>query len=332
VGANYAADDFHGAQLASGANVTMGQFSGAQLGAGANWVEGGAHGAQIAAGVNVVRGGGRGAQLAGGMNLAMGGGWHGLQMAGGLNLSDDLSGAQLAPINIAHKVTGLQLGVVNVSGEASGSQLGVVNVAKHSHGFTFGVINVAREHDGESFGLVNIIGNGIHDVAAYATESMLSNVELKLGSRRVYTSFIFGYQPGDALVAGTTPQRFARGNRRYALGLGAGFRQPLQVGRLRFVEIEVSALNVEPGFRSGSDDSGFSFDFGNDAPLLASTRAIVGVELYRGLTAIAGLSMNAGIAWGGRDLDVGPGFLQRSDTSGQTTVRQYPGLLLGLEI
>jgi hypothetical protein len=332
LGANVVDQSMRGTQLTIGANILRCQGHGAQIAVGANYAADDFQGAQLAAGVNVVRGGGRGAQLAGGMNLAMGGGWHGVQMAGGLNLVDDLSGAQLAPINIAHKVTGLQLGVVNVSGEASGSQFGVVNVAKHSRGFTFGVINLAREHDGESFGLVNIIGNGIHDVAAYATESMLSNVELKLGSRRVYTSFIFGYQPGDALLAGTTPQRFARGDRRYALGLGVGFRQPLDAGRLRFFEIEVSALNVEPGFRSGTDDSGFSFDFGNDAPLLASTRAIVGVELYRGLTAIAGLSMNAAIAWGGRDLDIGPGFLQRSDTSGQTTVRQYPGLLLGLEI
>ena len=330
-GANYAADTFHGAQLADGANVTMGEFSGAQLAAGANWVEGGARGAQLAAGINVERGGGRGAQLAGGMNLALGG-WRGLQLAGGLNLTDELTGTQLAPVNIARKVTGLQLGVANISGEAAGSQFGVVNVARRSHGFTFGVINVAGEHDGETFGLLNLVGNGIHDVAAYATESMLSNVELKLGSRRIYTSFIFGYQPGDELAASATPQRFARGDRRYALGLGAGFRQPLAAGRLRFLEIEVSALNVERGFGSGVNDNGFSFDFGNDAPLLASTRAIVGVELYRGLTVIAGLSMNAAIAWGGRDLDIGPGFLQRSDQSGQTTVRQYPGLLLGLEI
>jgi hypothetical protein len=335
VGANYAAGELRGAQLANGANITMGEMRGAQLAAGANWADAGVHGAQLAAGVDIVRGGGRGAQLAGGVSIALGG-WRGLQMAGGVNVTDQIAGAQIAPVNVAADTQGLQLGVVNVTAEGAGAQIGVVNFAKKSKGFTLGVVNVAGEHDGEAFGLVNIIGNGIHDVAAYATESMLSNVELKLGSRRVYTSFIFAYQPGDDLGAGQGPAHFERRNRRYGLGLGAGFRHPLDAGRMRFVELAVSALNVESDLTSPTSDAGFSFDFGNDAPLLTSTRVIVGVEITHGLMAIAGLSMNAAIAWGGRNLDIGPNFLSRTTESGTgtsgTTVHQYPGLLLGLEI
>jgi hypothetical protein len=196
------------------------------------------------------------------------------------------------------------------------------------------VINIAQEHDGETFGLINIIGNGIHDVAAYATESMLSNVELKLGSRRVYTSFIFAYQPGDELATGTAAsQQFERGSRRFGLGLGVGYRQPLDVGRLRFLEVAVSSLALQSRLgRSPGGDVQISFGGSDNAPILASTRAIVGVELAHGLMAIGGLSMNAAIGWSGRDADIGPHFLERTDRSGQTTVRQYPGLLLGLEI
>jgi hypothetical protein len=330
VGINYAANSFRGAQLADGANITLAELSGAQLAAVANWVEGPVRGAQLAAGFNLARAGGRGAQLAGGLNLALGG-WRGLQVAGGLNLAGGpVNGAQLAPVNVSASVRGLQLGVVNVTGESAGAQISVVNVARRSRGFNFGVINIAREHQGETFGLINIIGNGIHDVAAYATESMLSNVELKLGSRHVYTSFIFAYQPGDDLV---DPMHFARGSRRYGLGLGVGYRQPLDLGRLRFLEIQATSLALQSRLgRSPEGDVAVNFGGGDSAPLLASARAVVGVELARGLMAIGGLSMNVAIGWSGRDADIGPHFLDRIDSSGGTTVRQYPGVLLGLEI
>jgi Caspase domain len=333
VGVNFAGQSFRGAQLANGVNITMGDFSGAQLAAGANWVEGPARGAQLAAGLNVARGGGRGTQLAGGLNLTLGQ-WRGAQLAGGVNLADEVTGTQIAPINVAARAAGLQLGVLNVARAASGAQIGVINLSQRSRGLKLGVVNIAGEQDGESFGLLNLIGNGIHDVAAYATESMLSNLELKLGSRRIYTSFLFSYQPGDQ-VAAAPAQQFARGERRYGVGLGVGFRQPLSAGRLRFVEIEVSGLAMQSRLGSSTDasgDSNFSIGFGDNAPILASTRAIAGVALTHGLMAIGGLSMNAAIGWGGRDLDIGPSFLQRADRSGGTTVRQYPGLLLGLEI
>jgi len=330
VGVNFAAESFHGAQLADAANITLGEFHGAQLAAGANWVEGSMRGAQLGAGFNLARAGGRGAQLAGGLNMALGS-WRGLQLAGGVNLaSGGLSGAQLAPVNVATSVRGLQLGVVNVTGESEGAQISVINIARRSRGFNFGVINIAREHQGETFGLINIIGNGIHDVAAYATETMLSNVELKLGSRRIYTSFIFAYQPGDQQL---DPMHYARGDRRYGLGMGFGYRQPLDAGRLRFLEIQVSSLAIQSRLgRSPDGEVAVNFGGSDSGPLLASSRAIVGVELARGLMAIGGLSMNAAIGWGGRDADIGPHFLDRTDGSGGTTVRQYPGLLLGLEI
>jgi hypothetical protein len=312
---NYAQESFHGAQLTSGVNVALGDLRGAQL----------------AAGANVARAGGRGAQLAGGLNVADA--WSGAQLAGGVNVARSSHGAQLAPVNIAGPVEGLQLGVVNVARQTSGAQLGVVNVDGQGRGFKLGIVNIAHQHDGEALGLINLIGDGIHSVAAYATDTMLTNVALKLGSRHLFTSFIFAYDPrgrlspappGSSIVIGP-PQS---GARRIGFGLGVGYRQPLDLGRLRFVEVEASALNVQSGF-----DSSVAFGSSNgDAPLLSAARAVVGFHLVRSLTAIAGLSYNVAVAWSGRDLDIGSGFLERVDHSGATTIRQYPGLLLGLQI
>ena len=326
VGFNFAADAFRGIQVASGANVVMGEMHGSQMASGANWADGQMHGVQLAAGVNVARAGGRGAALAGGLNLSLGH-WRGAQLAGAVNLADEVAGTQIAPINVASMADGLQLGVVNVAATGTGAQIGVINVARRSRGFKLGVVNVASEHDGDTFGLVNVIGNGIHDVAVYATESMLSNFALELGSRHVYTSFIFGYQPGDGVTndAATGRAQFHRGTRRLGTGLGVGYRQPLEFGRLRFLAVEASAMSIVTDFSSE-----------DNTPLYASTRVVLGIEIIRGLTALAGVSDNAAIAWGGKDLDIGPGFLDTVSSSGtgtgKTTVRHYPGLMLGLQI
>ena len=307
VGLNHAGGPFRGAQLAVGVNLAMAEFRGAQLAAGANWTQGELHGAQLAAGINVVRGGGRGAQLGAGMNMALAQ-WRGAQLAGGLNIAGQIDGAQLAPINLA--------------ADAKGLQLGVVNIARRSRGFKLGVINIAQEHDGDTLGIINIIGNGIHNLAVYSTDTMLSNVALVLGSRHVYTSFLFGYQPGDALGS-VGPDQFHRGTRRMGYGMALGYRQPLAWGRVRFAALEVSGMSVVSRFSGGGN---------YNVPVLAATRVVLGVELVHGLTAIAGLSENATIAQDGKDLDIGSGFLEGVARDGGTTVRYYPGLLLGLQI
>jgi hypothetical protein len=252
---------------------------------------------------------------------------HGAQIAAGFNVATHtLDGAQIAGgVNVASTIEGAQIAIINVAGTANGLQLGVVNLSTRGRGFKLGVVNIAREHDGETLGLLNLIGNGIHSFSAYATDSMLSNLELKLGSRHLYTSAQFAYRPGDALAAG--PERFQSGSRRYGFGFGLGYRQPLSTGRLRFLEIEASALNVYSSF-----DSGRIFAFGNDHPLLASARLLLGIEIWSGLHALIGVSENTSVAWGGRDLNIGSGLLQSVQHSGQATVREYPGLLLGLQI
>lgn len=327
-GVNVVRSDAWGAQIASGLNIATGRASGAQIAAGGNVAGDKVHGAQIAAGFNYGGGVLSGAQIAAGFNVVRDDS-RGLQLAAGVNLATHaIRGAQIAGgVNLAGAVTGTQLAPINLAQNSDGMQVGVINLATRGSGFNIGVINVAGKLDGEALGVLNLIGDGIHSVAAYATDSMLSNLELKLGSRHLYTSFIFAFHPGDTLAAGE--QRFAYGTRRHGFGMGLGWRQPLAMGRLRYFEIEASSLSVRGNFDSNS--YGFSND-DNDAPLLASLRALVGFEIYRGLSGIFGISGNTAVAWNGTDLDIGSGFLQGTQHSGRTTVREYPGLLLGIQM
>src|SRR6185436_2305650 len=197
--------------------------------------------------------------------------------------------------------------------------LGVVNVAGESHGFSFGVINVAKRDEGESFALINLVGNGIHDVSLFATDVMVTNVGFKLGGRHLYTNLIAGYQPGDELAAG--PERFSAGSKRFATGAGIGWRFPVQRGPLAYAELEADWLEVRP-----------VWSWINNAPAIGSLRVQAGLRLAPYVVLLAGAGVNVAVATDGRDLDLGRGLPQSVERSGATTVRIYPGLLLGLQI
>ena len=54
--------------------------------------------------------------------------------------------------------------------------------------------------------------DGVHEVALYATDTMLSNVAVKLGGRHLYTALLAAYHPGDDSAPGTAT--LTRGSRR----------------------------------------------------------------------------------------------------------------------
>jgi hypothetical protein len=326
VGFNTATDWFKGAQITVGANTVNSWFSGAQTAVGANIVGGDVHGAQVAVGANIAGGRLAGAQVGVGANVARedSDGW---QVAAGANVAArDLQGTQIAAgVNYASTITGTQIAPINIAGSAHGLQVGVVNLAKHGSGLAVGVLNIAEKHDGEVIGVLNLIGNGIHSVAVYATESMLGNLALKLGGRHLYTAFQFAFQPGDVLEAGS--ERYKYSSRRYGFGLAVGWRQPMVLSRFRYLEIEGSSLNIRNDFSS----NGYGFNSDENLPMLTSLRVQTGIEIAAGLHALVGVSYNVAIGWGGRDLNLAPSFLQSTHTSGQTTVRGYPGLVAGLQ-
>ncbi len=309
---------FRGLQTTAGVNVAGSLTSGAQIAAGANVAGRDGHGVQVAAGANVVDGDFHGWQTAGGVNVTTGR-FHGLQTAGGLNLADEGSGLQLTGgANVARTFHGAQIGVVNVASAADGFRLGVVNVAHEAHGFQFGVINVAAHDDGESFAILNLIGNGIHGLSVYGTDALFSNVALQLGGRHLYTTFSFSFQPGDAIAAG--PIQLARGSQRWGYGGGLGWRQPIGYGPLHHLDIEAVTSNLVPDLSTGG------------GVMLDTLRATLALAVLPQVSVLIGAGVNVMVGTDGRDFDgLGAGW-GSSYHDGATTVRLYPGFLLGLQI
>ena len=307
----------------------VGKLSGTQISLGLNAVDHEMRGVQMAVGGNIA-GYGRGLQMSAGFNLARKN-FRGLQMTSGVNIAGAIGGAQMGVVNVAAETSGLQMAVVNVSDRSDGAQIGVVNVGGHGRGFTLGVVNVFGKHDGEALGVLSLVGNGIHNLAAYATDTMASNLSLKLGGRHLYTALTLGFHPGSAPpnappptgVAPPPPERLTAGTRRVGWGLGIGYRIGVDAAWLRFVEIEAHHMTVH---------SRFEFDTEDDVPRLAQLRAVAGWRLAGRLTLLTGLTGNVAIGLQGGDLDVGHGILEQVERSGNTTVRIYPGLLLGLQI
>jgi hypothetical protein len=173
--------------------------------------------------------------------------------------------------------------------------------------------------------------NGIHSAALYTSDTMLTNLAVKLGTRHFYTTFIAGFSPG-ADVAPVTPDnpnpsdRISRGTHRLGTGFGLGWRFPAGLGRLETLDLEASGMNVYSDFND--------FIHRGDRPIVASLRLQGALHLAPHLALMGGPGINVAVGWNNRDADVGliGGSLENVTTSGATTVRIYPGFVLGVSI
>lgn len=210
LGANRVQGDLAGAQLSMGANVAQADSTGlqatlafnvaeemaglAQVSSVANIALGGGEGTQVSTGLNVAGGDVQGAQVAALLNVANGR-MAGAQVAAGGNIaSGDFSGAQVsAGINVADGLAGFQGAVINVAGDGRGAQTGVINIAGDFDGGMVGVVNIAKHADAP-VGILNIVGDGIHALETSWGNDGIQGT-LKLGGRRVYTSYAVRYSP-----------------------------------------------------------------------------------------------------------------------------------------
>ncbi len=307
-------EELRGAQMAIAVNFADRTFVGAQLAGGINFASAG-RGVQLALGANVA-GRMRGAQLAM-VNDAED--HRGLQV-GLHNTGLRIDGLRVGLTNAAEEVRGVQVAIVNRTGTIEGVQVAIVNVAGRTRGVQIGVINICERDEGESLALLNLVKDGVHEVALYATDTMLSNLALKLGGRHLYTAFLAAYHPGDGLAPGV-PQ-LVRGSRRIGFGIGVGWHQRLQLGRVEALDIEVSGL----GLRAQLDESL------RNTPVLWSLRAGVKVRLFEPVGLLAGVAANVAVATGGGDANVGSGFAEAVVRSGDATARIYPGAFVGLQL
>ncbi|NPC73965.1 hypothetical protein HPP05_29830 [Corallococcus exiguus] len=344
LGANWVGEELSGVQLTLGANVVRGTASGAQFAVGGNIVTGELDGIQAAVGLNVVKGaavtgqfsvGGNvvGGELSGGQfsvgaNIAGSGGvggqftvganiataqFKGAQFAAGANIASTMSGLQASSgFNYAGRMEGAQLSLLNVGGDVSGAQVGLVNVAGKVDGLQLGLINVARESQGEALGLLSFIGNGQANLQLWASDIVYTNVAVKFGGRHFHTLLTLGFNPG------TDTHR-----RRYVGGMGFGAHIP--AGPLFFdLDVIGSGVHTDNLFRDG-----------DGLNVLGQLRLVAGWQVAKRFALIGGVTGNTLVTWDNGDrweeLGIGPEWRSVSD-GGRTTVRVWPGVLLGVQI
>jgi hypothetical protein len=240
------ADDVHGLQTTLGVAWATGDVHLGQAGLGVNIAEGKVYGMQATAGLNVAGEGFEGFQGTAGLNIA-GGTSEGVQASAGLNVADELAGLQAAPVNVADEVRGMQLGLVNVGRHVKGVQLGLVNIAETSD------VSIAP---------INLVKDGLHRVDVWASESAMTTVAAKIGSKHVYAISGVGWVRPDQPW----------------WTFGGGFGVHLQKDRV-WGEVDGTAWGVADGLRLAPGWHN-------------KLRGSVGFELAPALQPFVGLSMN----------------------------------------
>jgi hypothetical protein len=266
------AEGFH---VGGAANVVGKEYTGFLVGGAANVLGSDSTGFLVGGGANVLGGNSVGWQVAGGANL----------------VGKKMTGVQTSAINVAKEMTGAQIGVINVAGKATGAQVGVINVAK--------------EMDGAPIGLINIIGDGMHSVAAWTSETTQGTVGVKLGSKHVFSILGVG---GSSYKTGYTSLVGGIGGHK---GFGRGW---LEVDGL------IQDINHGPLF----------VDDDYQEPLLTSGRISVGYNVVDRLAPFVGLSYNMSIPINGVPYEAPITPVDGSPIS-DTNLRWWPGFFAGIQ-
>jgi hypothetical protein len=336
---NLAGGDVHGLQLAGFANVGGGGMRGTQIGGLVNLARGDVHGMQLSGIVNAAGGAAAGMQVAGIANVAresvrglqlggianaVGGSTTGLQIAGIANATrESLRGMQIAGIaNLAGGVEGMQLSLVNVGGDVDGAQVGLVNVARRVRGTQIGLVDVATEGASEvPVGLVTFVRDGIHEVELSTTEAGAPVLAGVLGTQRIFTRLGIGLlgAPGDipggrAVTPGSTADR---GHFLVQWGMGGRFN----LTERWYLDTELVGWQL---YRHS--------DFHQENAVLGSARALIGFKVAPLFSIVLGPTYNVGVGWNGFDPVTSAGIAESVQHSGGTTVRMYPGAMLGVRI
>jgi hypothetical protein len=199
---NLVKKDVEGVQVGGLFNTAGGKVNGVQVAGLYNQALDSVKGVQAAGLANVTRAGIEGLQLAGLYNQSAQSVSKG-QIAGLMNYSGGAtSGVQIAGLaNFTKKrMKGTQLGgVANITLEQlDGVQIsGVFNYTRKLKGVQIGLINYADSSSGISLGLINIVPKGYHKLSVYHTELIQLSAALKSGTRRLYTIWLGGFNPGD---------------------------------------------------------------------------------------------------------------------------------------
>jgi hypothetical protein len=181
----------------------------------------------------------------------------------------------------------------------------VINVAGKATGAQVGVINVAKEMDGAPIGLINIIGDGMHSVAAWTSETTQGTVGVKLGSKHVFSILGVGgssYKTGYTSLVG-------------GIGGHKGFGPA-------WLEVDGIIQDINHGPLFVDDDY--------QEPLLTSGRISVGYNVVDRLAPFVGLSYNMSIPINGVPYEDPISPIEGSPIS-DTNLRWWPGFFAGIQ-
>ncbi len=351
-------DRVRGVQLSLAGNIAQDGVSGAQLGGAVALSYGPVHGAQIA-GYNLALGGLRGAQI-GWIGSVAAGPVRGAQVSlinvakgpvrgaqvGLVNVEKgDLDGAQIGLVNVdkpdreSHgaqvglaNVTGgtgvrtsASVGLVNVARQQRGVQIGLVNYADDVDGVQVGLVSIARKNSGASISLIPIVLDGDNRATLGWSETSVLSLGFKLGTRRVYVR-------GEL---GMTRDLNANDRRELTSTFGIGVHIIPRGGRF-FLDLDASTTTFA-SFSSKASASGgkVDVDYSNadqEHRWVQSLRLQAGYAVARHLMVVAGPTLNVQSANGSDDRRPRTlSFAEATWTSGDTTVRMYPGFSAGLE-
>ena len=212
-----------------------------------------------------------------------------------------MQGGQAAQIALGDnrvdgELTGIQIAAVNIGRDVSGAQVGLVNIARRVDGVQLGLVNVA-DRASAPIGAVSWMHSGERAIEVWGGEALSLAAGVRMGTGRVYS--IAGIASGP-LVDG----------RPWGLAAGAGVKVAFDR-----VAVLIDALG-----------HALFFDGVDDQALLAQARARVAYDVTEQVSVAAGPTWNVFVSGDvdGEDLPLGADSVDRS---GDTTVRQWPGLL-----
>jgi hypothetical protein len=316
----------HGAQV-SGYNLALGGLSGAQIGWIGSVAMGPVRGAQVSL-INVAKGPVRGAQV--GLVNVEKGDLDGAQI-GLVNVDKptrESHGAQVGLANVTSGTgvrTSASVGLVNVAKQQRGVQIGLVNVADEVDGLQVGLVSVARKNSGASISLIPIVLDGDNRATLGWSETSVLSLGFKLGTRRVYVR-------GEL---GMTRDLNTNDRREFTSTLGVGVHIIPRGGRF-FLDLDASTIGFA-SFASKASAGGGKVDveYSNtdqEHRWVHSLRLQAGYAVARHLMVVAGPTLNVQNASGSDDRRPRTlSFAEATWTSGDTTVRMYPGFSAGLE-
>jgi hypothetical protein len=155
------------------------------------------------------------------------------------------------------------------------------------------------------------VGDGYNHLTTWSSDVSLANLGVKLGTRHFYVLLGAGITNGDRSRNGTL----------LSTQLGFGAHLVPGDGRL-FVDVDVVSAAISRSDDLGQDQDG----------QLGTLRLSVGWQLASHLALVGGPTYNVQTSWNGADHQPGLGFAERVIRDGATTVRMFPGFVLGLQI